>query len=64
MTGYRKLILTIGVFLATTVLMLMKLLQEASWLQLNSIVLPAFLAANIAERYLDNKRGKEKDVSE
>lgn len=62
--GYRKLLLTAAVFALTTALMLMKLITEASWLSLNQILLPSFLATQLVSKYLDSKRGKENDISE
>lgn len=60
--GYRKVGVALLVFIASTVMFLTGALSEAGWVELNKFVIPAFLAANIAEYLMSGtKRGVKSD---
>lgn len=53
--GYRKTLLTILVFGASVGLLLGGVLTPELFVQLNQIIVPAFLASNVVEHMMDKK---------
>lgn len=53
--GLRKLIVTLCVFTISLVLLVLGKISSAEWIDLNKIVIPAFLAANLGEYWLKKK---------
>lgn len=57
LSGYRKVLITLIVFFTSVILLVLKLITPDNWVDLNKFVIPAFLAANIAEYF--GSRGKD-----
>lgn len=59
LTGYRKVLVTLIVFTTSVILLLLTKITADQWVDLNKFVIPAFLAANIAERWMNGKTPAE-----
>lgn len=61
--GIRKLLLTVFIFLVSCAFLLLHIISDQVWKDLNVIVIPAYLTANLIEHWMGNKAFKASSTS-
>lgn len=55
LSGIRKLLICLFCIVLSTSLLVFKIITSDQWVEINKFVIPAFMAANLAERWINMK---------
>jgi hypothetical protein len=55
LVGIRKLLLTLFIFISSILLLVVGVISEQTWKDLNVMVIPSYLTANVLEHWLSAK---------